>query len=424
MQSHSRLLSGIARAVGDAVLSGPELQAHLVDGIRPELLITPQSEEQLGEVVRLCRDGEFIIFPAGAEHQVLEVRRPADPRPVIVVSMRGLNRCISYSREDLTMTVQSGMLLAAIDELVSPAGQHLPIDPPYAQSATIGGAAACNADGPRSLRYGGIGDLVLGGAMVLADGEIIKSGGQTVKNVAGYDLHKLFLGSFGSLGVITRLALKLRPIPEDFRIADLLLDSAAEAEYVAGHVVRGPTRPCLLTFFNSVAARDLGHSLAERQILLRIGYEDSSAAVDWQVDQLQAAYPNGVATWDSEGSLSQYRGIAEWPTQSCDFSFEAVTLGIQSEPLVEYCTDHHIAIMAHAGRGVALGRGQGALTPQAAASIRSLTGPGGSVKFMKLPAGSNVPRWSSTDPAQRWMRAVKEQFDPKRIFSWPSFLGR
>ncbi|GAG06033.1 unnamed protein product, partial [marine sediment metagenome] len=138
---------------------------------------------------------------------------------------------VEYEPSDLTATVQAGKTLADFQRHLAERGQSLALDPPSAQEATIGGILAANASGPSRHAYGTARDLILGIRAVQADGRIIKAGGRVVKNVAGYDLSRLFIGSLGSLGIIVEASFRLAPVPVPGteRTAVISFPSAQEA---------------------------------------------------------------------------------------------------------------------------------------------------------------------------------------------------
>src|SRR5262245_4594393 len=133
---------------------------------------------------------------------------------VEAVDLHGLNRVLEHAPEDLTVTVESGRTLAALQADLAKCGQWLSIDPPDPAHLTIEKLLATNESGPRRYGYGTIRDSVIGVKVALADGRVIKSGGKVVKNVAGYDLARLFIGAHRSLAVIVEATFKLRPAPE------------------------------------------------------------------------------------------------------------------------------------------------------------------------------------------------------------------
>jgi glycolate oxidase FAD binding subunit len=215
MQSSSdrlaQLLEGELGA--DAVSSEPSLLvAHSVDGKDPAVLCFPASPEQVTAALRLCSEANATVTPWGGG---TAMRIGNSPRQVdVVVGLERLNRLVEHDQANLTATVQSGHRLTALQEVLAQHNQFLPFDPPYAARATVGGVIATNLNGPRRSYYGSVRDLVIGMKVVLASGERIKAGGKVVKNVAGYDMCKLFVGAVGTLGIITEATLRMGPIPE------------------------------------------------------------------------------------------------------------------------------------------------------------------------------------------------------------------
>jgi len=130
-----------------------------------------------------------------------------------LISTHKLDRLIAHAVGDLTITVEAGMKFAKLQEILATAGQFLPLDPAYPDRATIGGTIATADTGSLRHRYGGVRDLLLGITFVRADGKIAKAGGRVVKNVAGYDMMKLFTGSYGTLGILTEVTLRVYPLP-------------------------------------------------------------------------------------------------------------------------------------------------------------------------------------------------------------------
>jgi glycolate oxidase FAD binding subunit len=156
----------------------------------------------------------------------------------VVLSTRRLDEVLEHEAGDLTAVVESGLRVRDLNERLADVGQMLALDPPG--NPTIGACLAANLSGPRRHRYGTARDLVLGVTVVLADGTVASSGGKVVKNVAGYDLGKLFCGSEGRLGLIARVALRLHPRPEASRTLVVPVESAREAAATARALLRAP----------------------------------------------------------------------------------------------------------------------------------------------------------------------------------------
>ena len=157
--------------------------------------------------------------PARRRHEARLGRRRRDAPDF---DTRRLNRILEHNEGDFTAVLEAGVPLVEAQAAFAAAGQMLALDPPLGEgdAATIGGVIAANDSGPLRHRYGGVRDLVVGITVVLSDGTIAKSGGKVIKNVAGYDLAKLFAGSFGTLGLIARVAVRLHPAPAAHRHAD------------------------------------------------------------------------------------------------------------------------------------------------------------------------------------------------------------
>ncbi len=188
------------------------LALHQVDGQTARVLCSPATPEQVAAILRICSETNAAVVPWGGG---TAIRIGNLPRRVdVVIKLDRLNRLVEHDPANLTATVQSGIMLSALREFLAPKNQFLPFDPPGYARATVGGVVASNLNGPRRSYYGSVRDLVIGMKVVLASGEQIKAGGKVVKNVAGYDMCKLFVGSLGTLGIIIEVTLRVAPIPE------------------------------------------------------------------------------------------------------------------------------------------------------------------------------------------------------------------
>ena len=208
-----RLARELVGMLGAGVQRDPaSLRAHAVDGLVPQIRCAPKDTDELCAILRVCDASGAAVIPWGGGTAMHWGNPPS--RADVVISLEQFNRLVEHDDANLTATVQAGMRVAALQELLGGRHQCLAIDPPDPQHSTIGGTAAANINGPRRMAYGGVRDLVIGMKMVLASGEPIKAGGKVVKNVAGYDMCKLFVGSLGTLGVITEVTFKMTPLPE------------------------------------------------------------------------------------------------------------------------------------------------------------------------------------------------------------------
>ncbi|HEU5013678.1 MAG TPA: FAD-binding oxidoreductase [Roseiflexaceae bacterium] len=178
-------------------------------------ILTPTTPADLAAMLREATNSNQIVVPCGAGTR-MHIGYPP-PADVIQLSTIRLSRVLDHVAPDMTVTVEAGMTLGALQEVLAQSNQWLPWDPPSAMTATIGGLLATAASGPLRLGYGTPRDWVLGMRVALGDGRLVKSGGKVVKNVAGYDTHKLHIGALGTLGVIAEVSFKVFPLPDQMR---------------------------------------------------------------------------------------------------------------------------------------------------------------------------------------------------------------
>src|SRR6266568_6125363 len=188
-----------------------ELRNYAVDGLLPRLAVIPETVEQVAQIVALANQQGLTVLSLGGGSRINLGGIPE--RIDVLLEMDSLTRLLEHEAPDLTCHVEAGITLAALQAQLATKGQRLALDPPGAQQATIGGILASNASGPKRLRYGTARDMVIGLHVVQASGEVARSGGRVVKNVAGYDLNKLYIGSLGTLGIIVEANFKLQPFP-------------------------------------------------------------------------------------------------------------------------------------------------------------------------------------------------------------------
>lgn len=191
----------------------PHLAAFLASQPHPPELYTPSTVVELAQLLKEhleSHSGRTLLVAGNGSK--LSWGNPTGSE-VRLVSTRRLNRLIDHAAADLTVTAEAGMTLVELQQILAEKGQWWPVDPLYPDWATLGGIIATADTGSLRQRYGGIRDLILGITFVRADGAVAKAGGRVVKNVAGYDLMKLFTGALGSLGILTQVSLRLYPLP-------------------------------------------------------------------------------------------------------------------------------------------------------------------------------------------------------------------
>ncbi len=241
----------------ESVLTSEEdLAAYSYDGTfaeaNPVAVILPENTEQVSRVVQLAAGGKMPIITRGMGSGLAAGSVPF-PDNSLVICLTRMNRILEIDRENSLVIAEAGVITAHLQAAVEELGLFYPPDPSSIRQSTIGGNIACNAGGPRCLKYGVTGDYVLGMTVVLADGRILITGGRTIKDVTGYDLKKLFTGSEGTLGIITEATLKLIAKPRFQRTALVEFDSLEEASRSVNAVLSSGITPASLELMDQTA---------------------------------------------------------------------------------------------------------------------------------------------------------------------------
>jgi glycolate oxidase FAD binding subunit len=408
-----------------------------IDEFGPLPLVRPTSPAEVGEAVRRAAAAGGAVYPLGGRTMLGVGLPPA--RPGVALDLLGLKRVIDYPARDMTITVQAGITVQALEQLLAAEGQRLPVDVPLPSRATLGGAMAANASGPRRLGAGTLRDYVIGITTVNDQGQETKAGGRVVKNVAGYDLCKLHLGALGTLGVITQATLKVLPRPEAQALL-MFACPAAALEALLNKLHESRTRPTCLEALNRRAARALrsgsGLELPDGPWVLVVGFEDSEASVNWQIQQLiKELTASGV------GSARALAGSAADPlweaiTESTLSGDAVLTLKANLLPgrtaawlLRADELPEELPLHAHAGSGVVRGHVPAGLTEARAEEmlkglLDEAAAGGGNLTLPRCPTAwkRGLPVWGRPRNDAALMRRVKEQFDPRRMFNPGRFV--
>lgn len=204
------------------------------------------------------------------------------------------NQVVDHVPEDMTVTVRSGVRLSALQTILAKDNQWVPLDPPHADRLSLQQVMAHNLSGPRRLGYGTVRDHVIGLRVILADGRRIRSGGNVVKNVAGYDLMKLFIGDRATLGLVSEVTFKLLPIPKVEAYFERVCDSLKQAEEVLEHVGKSSTTPILL---------DLHNQNPEGRPTLVIGFAGEKEDVEWQSQAIASLEFSAISALSYESTF-------------------------------------------------------------------------------------------------------------------------
>jgi glycolate oxidase FAD binding subunit len=265
---------------------------------------TPETTEELAEALeRAARHDRTILLRGnGTKHRMAGPVETSDEE----ISTAALHRVLEYEPRDLTISVEAGLRWSELTRLLGENRQMVPLDPPFAEEATVGGVMAANCSGPRRRLYGTARDMVIGMRFATLAGKLVKSGGMVVKNVAGLDMAKLMIGSFGTLAAMAVVNFKLLPMPEGERSFLLPFDTVAAAVAARNRILAGALQPAALDLWNPAAGATIGH----RAWILAVRAGGNRAAVDRYEREL-SSLGEGIAL-DGEQHQTLWRHIQEF----------------------------------------------------------------------------------------------------------------
>lgn len=272
-----------------SALPTSETSRFTVDGLQPQIAVEPKSAEEIGHLLRLagCQKWGIVPFGAGTKQGIGNPPRRFD----VALSLRNFNRVPEYEPQDLVVKVETGCKLLDLQRTLAPDNLFLPIDPPYYAESTLGGIVASNASGPLRFGHGTMRDFLLGISVVQPDGAKTKFGARVVKNVTGYDMCKLYVGSFGTLGILTDFYFKLKPLPPCERTVLVVLKGLSEVGEALAKLFNSPLTPSAVEFLNPGALAVLNQSISLTEgtegysLVVRFGEVEN--AVKWEVEQLE-----------------------------------------------------------------------------------------------------------------------------------------
>ena len=400
-----------------------------IAGVPAQFVVEPQNEQEVAAVLSFANQEGLKLSVRGGGTQ-LDMGTPPNSCDILL-NMTGMNQIIEHQPHDMTVSVQAGLRLLDLQTHLATTQQWLALDPPLESEATIGGLISTNPSGPRRLRFGGVRDQLIGLRVVLPDGTIAKGGGKVVKNVAGYDLPKLYIGALGTLGVIVAATFRLYPLHAASKTVLLSAPSPTLLCELAVRVIASTLEPTALDISNSLqdstytlAARfetepetvadqidallTLAGSLAETARML----DHEEEAQFWQQSARQMMAPHGADDILIVKASVLPTDVATW--------LEHLRQITQHEQLsVQWC--------AHAGHGLIfarLGGSQNALT----AAVQQLREQANNLhgSLVVTQAAPTLARaidiWGPI-PALSLMRNLKERFDPNAIMNPGRFVG-
>jgi glycolate oxidase FAD binding subunit len=454
MAATSAIERELASVAGNSWVSQGSSELVEINGIRPAWTVSPGSAEEVAGILRLAQERDLVVATAGGftKQQVGGIPERVD----ILLQTERLNHVEHYDPGDLTIGVGAGIRFAEMQGKLKEHQQWIPFDAPNLSAATVGGLLATASFGPLKSGFGGLRDFCIGVQFVTADGKIAKGGGRVVKNVAGYDLMKLMIGSYGSLAVITRANFKVFPRPRQTRTFVCSFPSLQEALAFRDSMLKSPLTPICLEIASPQAPeylcdpptpRDPDEYAPARPV--------APPSTDWHVVLRAAGSDNVLGRYRRElgDQVSrELEGGAEEQYWSWVSHFEYSILERHRNALVIYT---HVSIQNTGAAIQALERvapdynfipamlGRAASGNLVMGLIPLAVGPPAAMEYANcasafralLPAGSSAivrhcPKeakghfdvWGSTPSDLTMMRAVKQAMDPRKILNRGRFI--
>lgn len=357
----------------------------------------------------------------------------------LTIAMGDLTRVVDYPARDMTITVEAGLRIADLQKILADEGQRLPIDVPQAHRATLGGAIATDTSGPGRFGYGTLRDYVIGISAVDGQGRLFSAGGRVVKNVAGYDLCKLLVGSMGTLAIITQVTLKLRPLAESRVLLWGTFSALEQIDDALERLLCSQTRPVAIEVLNPAAIhqilRESKLELPADQFVLCLAFEGTAQQTAWELQaarqELSGHRPGVLLPVEEAASRALWSALCEYQAASDDpLTLQASVPPSAAMELVGQATRSGIAVQCHAGNGVIIGHlpDRCSTAQEAAAVLRPLREQcdqsGGSLVVLACDDDwkSRIPLFGTPRAAAPLEARIKAALDPQDLLS-PRRLG-
>jgi glycolate dehydrogenase FAD-binding subunit len=401
---------------------------------RERAVAFPRGIEELSEMMRLAGSEGWRVIPAGAGTWLEMGARPTELD--LVVSTVKMNRALEYEPADLTATVEAGIPLAAFNQTAAEKRQFIPLDPFGDERSTVGGAIATASAGPLRCAYGTPRDWLIGVAVVHADGQITRAGGKVVKNVAGYDICKLYVGSFGTLAVIAEASFKLRALPPCEKTVVFYSRDAESLCSLVARITDSDVQPAVAELISPYDGAP--PPLDAEHFALALRFLNEAETIDWQVDEAARLGLGLKHTTLSESDANDFwRAYHEGETPlRAEFILKLSALPADLNALIVDVNRAlpPVRLRAHAANGVVRLHGDDRWLDRLnveerlskLAEMRRLAqARGGQMLILRAPdeIKSRIDLWGEVGPGRGLMRALKEKFDPHRLLNPGRFVA-
>ncbi len=376
--------------------------------------LRPETPQQLCEALAAAAAGRSRITLGGAFTKDRLGHPPAPPD--VVISTAAMRRVLQYEPRDLTISVEAGLPIAELNQIAAAYGQMLPLDPPYYDAATVGGVVAAATSGPRRRLYGACRDLVIGMKFVTLEGKLIESGGMVVKNVAGLDMAKLMIGSFGTLAAIAVVNFRLVPRPPGTSTYVSRFATAGAAFAARDALLKTHLQPAAVDILNPRGAARIG--LQDYVLLVHVG--GRPAVLERYARELGGSPIRG----ESEEAL--WRRVREFAPDFLRQHPEGAVVRYSStlREQAELVGEHEVPVLARAGTGVCyafFADGEAAV-----GAVQEAVRRGRKVVIESPPAGAapDFEQWPNPGSDFPLMVRLKQLFDPNGLLNRGRLYGR
>jgi glycolate oxidase FAD binding subunit len=377
--------------------------AEHVRSLGNAVAVAPGNTDEVAAVLRFAHANHCGVVPWGGGTKQ-GWGYPVTPN--VVLEMQRMNKLREHTWQDMTCTVEAGCNWLTMQSALAQHGQSVALDPLWSDRATVGGVVATNDSGALRLRYGGLRDLIIGMTIVLADGTVAHTGGKVVKNVAGYDLHKLMIGAFGTLGVMTSVNFRLHSIPQCTESFTVFAPDAEPLGKLMLTLLHAQLCTVAIQLHNTAEGFELDVQLASLAEVLRT---QATALEEMALMDGLAVVRAADRVWDARQQRLEHDFVCKGtmlPSEIARFTNRVRGLGGAS---VTQAT----GIMTVSFRGA-----EG--LPQLR---RELEEAGGSLMVLKQPPESAIDCWGTAPDSLPLMREVKRRFDPSGVLNPGRFLG-
>jgi glycolate oxidase FAD binding subunit len=372
--------------------------------------IQPTTAQEMADALREAASaGKAIALSGNGSKR--RAGGPIEP-PQVCLSTAKLDRVLEYEPRDLTCSVEAGMPYARFTEMLDRDGYMVPLDPPFAAEATIGGVVAANTSGPRRRLYGTARDLVIGMQFATLEGKLIQAGGMVVKNVAGLDMGKLLIGSLGTLAAMTVVNFKLIPKPAGSRTLLWSFAKVDEAMALRDKLLRGVLQPVAFDVLNPVASAMLG-----RKGVLAAAQFSGNAAV---LERCRKELPDGESL-EGETEVAFWESVREFTPRFLRANAEGLVVRLSctlqdTGKAMSMCPG---AVVCRAANGVQYVHLDDAVRAPAAAALGRAM-----VEYSPSTPVPGLVLWPDTGSGFDTMVRIKDLFDPNRLLNRGRFYGR